>query len=284
MTSTVDCNWNYFFRSQVSVLKTGVIEEQKKSANFQEELAEKEIVLRKFQDENEGLLFRNCQLLKRVELLQKSLDEVNKLQAAKGKKKQKDANLRLFVDFTDQPTNIAGTSAGVDRRQLFEQEFERQQILISELESKISVIHDDHEKVINELNGKLAAAEAENQCLKQKLEETEEMQLRRKGSIRENRAEVNGVIDMASSNDDLLPKQNGYMKEQSIDPPTAEVAIDLPEKEDSAPSRILTDHTKRLFEEANRLKAEWESGVVALEHELEVMRKWRWVPLPQHIF
>jgi hypothetical protein len=47
-------------------LKTAVIDEQKKSANLKEELSEKETALRKFQDENDGLLFRNGQLLKRV--------------------------------------------------------------------------------------------------------------------------------------------------------------------------------------------------------------------------
>lgn len=73
-------------RSQVSILKSGVVDEQEKSSRFQDELSEKETTLRKFQDENEGLLFRNQQLVKRVESLQKSLDDINKLQASKGKK------------------------------------------------------------------------------------------------------------------------------------------------------------------------------------------------------
>lgn len=73
-------------RSQVSVLKSGVVDEQERSARLQDELSEKATALRKFHDENEGLLFRNQQLVKRVELLQKSLDDTNKLQASKGKK------------------------------------------------------------------------------------------------------------------------------------------------------------------------------------------------------
>lgn len=87
------------------------------------------------------------------------------------------------MDFTDQTTNMPGTSNRADRRQLFEQEFERQQIVISELESKFSSIHDQHEKALNELHGKIAGLEAENSCLNQKLKEAEELNSRRKSSI-----------------------------------------------------------------------------------------------------
>lgn len=98
--------------------------------------------------------------------------------------KQKDANLRLFVDFADQPTNIAGTSSGTtERRQTLEQEFERQHTLISELESQLSAINHNHGKMAEELTGKVAALEAENQVLNQKLKDAEELQLRRKNSV-----------------------------------------------------------------------------------------------------
>lgn len=65
-------------RSQVSVLKSAVVDEQAKSNRLQEELSEKETTFRKLQDENEGLLFRNKQMVKTVETLQKLLDEATK--------------------------------------------------------------------------------------------------------------------------------------------------------------------------------------------------------------
>jgi predicted RNase H-like nuclease (RuvC/YqgF family) len=86
------------------------------------------------------------------------------------------------VDFSEQPTNIAGTSGGTERRQTLEQEFERQHKVISELESQLSAINHNHEMLTIELTGKVAALEAENQCLSQKLKEAEELQLRRKNS------------------------------------------------------------------------------------------------------
>jgi hypothetical protein len=47
----------------------------------------------------------------------------------------------------------------------------------------------------------------------------------------------------------------------------------------SVPSTILSNHTKRIFDEANRLKAEYGGCVASLEHELEILRKWRFVVL-----
>jgi hypothetical protein len=84
---------------------------------------------------------------------------------------------------TDQPTNIPGTSTGTDKLQLFEQEIQRQQVVISELESKISNIQYEHVGSIEKLNGKLAGLEAENVCLKQKLKDSEELEIQRKNSM-----------------------------------------------------------------------------------------------------
>ncbi|KAI6189660.1 PHD finger protein 10 [Aphelenchoides bicaudatus] len=267
-------------RSQVSVLKTAIVEEQNKSTNLKSELSEKETTLRKFQDENEGLLFRNCQLVKRVELLQKSLDEINKLQATKGKKKQKDANLRLFIDSTDQPTNIPGTSTGTDRRQSFEQEFERQQIMISELETNISAIKDDHKTLTNELNAKIATLEAENQDLVEKLKKAEELQAQRKTSVANDleTPKLNGSVEAQLVQHDFVdekPKQNGCTNEQLLDTLTTNISNEMCKKDQPVPSQILSNHTMHLFEEANRAKSEWEGTIASLEHELDLMRRWK---------
>lgn len=74
---------------------------------------------------------------------------------------------------------------------------------------------------------------------------------------------------------DEQPKQNGCIKEQMIDSLTMQMSNEISKKDQQAPSQILSDHTKRLFEEANRAKAEWEGSIAALEHELDLLRRWK---------
>jgi len=217
------------------------------------------------------LLFRNGQLVKRVEALQKTLDEVNKLQAAKGKKKQKDANLRLFVDLSDQPANIAGSSVNAERRQILEQELERHVVEISELHSKIYDMEKFHEKLAKEFDERLTYFEEENTCLKQKLRDADKMQNSKKELIADDLPKLNGVCERKSIEgaDEVLrfpAKENGTAKES---PPLQQTSIEL------KPTNILSEHTDRLFKEANRAKAEWEGAVATLEHELDILRRWK---------
>lgn len=76
---------------------------------------------------------------------------------------------------------------------------------------------------------------------------------------------------------DEQPTQNGCTKEQMIDSLTNQMSNEISKKDQQVPSRLLSDHTKRLFEEANRAKAQWEGGIAALEHELDLLRRWKWV-------
>jgi len=75
-------------RSQVVVLKKGVLDEQDKSTNLSEQLHDRETTLRKHESEMEGVLFRNQQLSKRVNVLQ---DEIDNLQT-KSKPKWRSSN------------------------------------------------------------------------------------------------------------------------------------------------------------------------------------------------
>lgn len=61
-------------RSQVIVLKKGVLDEQEKNAQINEQFHEKDLQLRKQESEMEGVLFRNQQLTKRVNILQDEMD------------------------------------------------------------------------------------------------------------------------------------------------------------------------------------------------------------------
>lgn len=64
-----------------------MIAEQTKTTDLQNQLVVKDGKIRRLTNDNEGIIFRNDQLLKRVETLQKSLDSNTAAFAlAKGKK------------------------------------------------------------------------------------------------------------------------------------------------------------------------------------------------------
>lgn len=58
----------------MAVLKSALVEEQSKRADLGKEMAQRETKLFKLEGERDSLLFRNEQLLKRVEGLQESMD------------------------------------------------------------------------------------------------------------------------------------------------------------------------------------------------------------------
>lgn len=61
-------------RAQANVLKKAVIEEQSRTADLQDQLKEKEVEIRRAEQELDSLSFRNQQLTKRVTVLQEELD------------------------------------------------------------------------------------------------------------------------------------------------------------------------------------------------------------------
>lgn len=61
-------------RAQVIVLKKGVLEEQERNTVLTEQAHEKDTQLRKYESEMEGVLFRNQQLSRRVNILQEEID------------------------------------------------------------------------------------------------------------------------------------------------------------------------------------------------------------------
>jgi len=75
-------------RAQVAVLKKGVLDGQEKNGQYSDQLHEKETQLRKHESEMEGVLFRNQQLTRRVNVLQ---DEIDNLQS-KSRHKQKSSS------------------------------------------------------------------------------------------------------------------------------------------------------------------------------------------------
>lgn len=82
-------------RSQVTVLKKAVLDEQAKNVEFKETIKRQEQQLRKHDQEMESLMFRNEQLTKRIAVLQSDLQNINK----KGKNKNDS------IPFTLPPSN-----------------------------------------------------------------------------------------------------------------------------------------------------------------------------------
>jgi len=64
-------------RSQITVLKKGVLDEQEKSSVLSEQLNDRETQIRRQESETEGILFRNQQLTRRVNVLQEEIDTLN---------------------------------------------------------------------------------------------------------------------------------------------------------------------------------------------------------------
>jgi hypothetical protein len=175
------------------------------------------------------------------------------------------------VDLSDQPANIAGSSVNAERRQILEQELERHVIEISELHSKIYDMEKFHEKLAKEFDERLTYFEEENACLKQKLRDADKLQNSKKELIADDLPKLNGVCERKSieSADEVLRspvKENGTAKDS---PPLQQTSIEL------KPTNILSEHTDRLFKEANRAKAEWEGAVATLESELDILRRWK---------
>lgn len=72
-------------RSQVTVLKKGVLDEQEKCSVLSDQLNDRETQLRKQESEMEGILFRNQQLTRRVNVLQEEIDTINSKPKSKWK-------------------------------------------------------------------------------------------------------------------------------------------------------------------------------------------------------
>lgn len=81
-------------RAQANVLKKAVIDEQTRNADIREQLKEKEVELRRADQELDSLSFRNQQLTKRITVLQEELDKAQN-KSKKGKNKVSDSKSQI---------------------------------------------------------------------------------------------------------------------------------------------------------------------------------------------
>uniref|UniRef100_A0A914XZN0 Protein phosphatase 1 regulatory subunit 21 N-terminal domain-containing protein n=1 Tax=Panagrolaimus superbus TaxID=310955 RepID=A0A914XZN0_9BILA len=158
-------------RNQIPALKDELDEEKKKNKLLKDEIRIYDIDLRKSRSENESLIFRNEQLLRRIEALQANLDSAtNGFAEAKAKKKHKEANLRLFG-----PAQLeAGSTTDMplhDPKIVLEQELERKLAENAELHSRIYDMEKQHETVVTEFSVIVKKLETEKDAMKKALNE-----------------------------------------------------------------------------------------------------------------
>lgn len=137
-------------RAQANVLKKAVIDEQARNADIREQLKEKEVELRRAEQELDSLSFRNQQLTKRITVLQEELDKAQN-KTKKGRSKLSENNSQLPT----QPNHILN------------EEFQKKIVENAQLLSQIN----DKDSEIESLNERIQQLEYKlDRCEKSKVE------------------------------------------------------------------------------------------------------------------
>lgn len=137
-------------RAQANVLKRAVIDEQARNADIREQLKEKEVELRRAEQELDSLSFRNQQLTKRITVLQDELDKAQN-KSKKGKNKLSENNSQVLAS----------------ANHILDEEFQKKIVENAQLLSQIS----DKDSEIESLNERIQQLEYKlDHCEKSKIE------------------------------------------------------------------------------------------------------------------
>lgn len=140
-------------RAQANVLKKAVIDEQARNGDIRNQLKEKEVELRRAEQEIDSLTFRNQQLTKRITVLQEELDKTQN-KPKKGKNKAPETNSQISAPLPP-PNNI------------LDEEFQKKIVENAQLLSQIS----DKDSEIESLCERIHALECKvDYCEKSKIE------------------------------------------------------------------------------------------------------------------
>lgn len=138
-------------RAQVNVLKKAVLEEQARSTDARDQLKEKEVHLRRAEQELDSLSFRNQQLTKRITVLQDELDKAQN-KSKKGRSKTSENNFQITVA----PSN-----------HILDEEFQKKIVENAQLLSQLN----DKDSEIESLNDRVQQLECKvDYCEKSKVE------------------------------------------------------------------------------------------------------------------
>lgn len=124
-------------RAQANVLKKAVIEEQTRNTDIRNQLKEKEVELRRAEQELDSLTFRNQQLTKRITVLQEELDKAQN-KPKKGKNKPT-------------PENNSSQIPAPPLNNILDEEFQKKIVenaqLLSQISDKDSEIESLYERI-----------------------------------------------------------------------------------------------------------------------------------------
>lgn len=174
-------------RAQANVLKKAVIEEQTRNTDIRNQLKEKEVELRRAEQELDSLTFRNQQLTKRITVLQEELDKAQN-KPKKGRNKQ-----------TPDSNSQIPPAAAAPLNNILDEEFQKKIVenaqLLSQISDKDSEIESLYER-IQQLEYKIdycekskVESECQYQAMIDKLER-ERNDLQRKLSDRQKQEET----------------------------------------------------------------------------------------------
>ena len=137
-------------RAQANVLKKAVIDEQARNVDIREQLKEKEVELRRAEQELDSLSFRNQQLTKRITVLQEELDKTQN-KSKKGRNKSAENNSQISA-----PPN-----------HILDEEFQKKIVENAQLLSQIS----DKDSELESLNERIQQLEYKlDRCEKSKVD------------------------------------------------------------------------------------------------------------------
>ncbi|XP_045621912.1 protein phosphatase 1 regulatory subunit 21 [Procambarus clarkii] len=139
-------------RAQNQVLKKAVVDEQGKTAHLNDLIKSRDQMLRKAEQENDSLAFRNQQLTKRLTLLQEDLDEIQS-KSKRGKVK----------------TESVGDGALADNT-VFTEELQSKIQENARLQSELAEIETTYRSRLSELDTQLEVAKREGQKYREMLE------------------------------------------------------------------------------------------------------------------
>ncbi|XP_020293616.1 protein phosphatase 1 regulatory subunit 21 [Pseudomyrmex gracilis] len=140
-------------RAQANVLKKAVIDEQARNGDIRNQLKEREVELRRAEQEIDSLTFRNQQLTKRITVLQDELDKAQN-KSKKGKNKAPENNSQIPAPLPP-PNNI------------LDEEFQKKIVENAQLLSQIS----DKDSEIESLCDRIHQLECKvDYCEKSKIE------------------------------------------------------------------------------------------------------------------
>ncbi|KAG0729651.1 Protein phosphatase 1 regulatory subunit 21 [Chionoecetes opilio] len=139
-------------RAQNQVLKKAVVEEQEKSSHLNDLMKSRDQLLRKAEQENDSLTFRNQQLTKRLTLLQEDLDEIQV------KNKRGRGKAESVVD------------GSVATREVFAEELHSKIQENARLQSELADNQTTHRKRLSDFETQLDALKRESQKYKDMLQ------------------------------------------------------------------------------------------------------------------